>query len=68
MHLTPSMTKPAQREAIGEMLPEVVAFSSSVPLNPCLWTVLKAAAACDWVKNLSPRQAALHSGNAGGLP
>lgn len=36
------------------MLPEVVAFSSSVSLNPMLWKVLKAAAACDWVKDLSP--------------
>lgn len=54
MHLDSVNDEPAQREAIGEMLPEVVAFSSSVPLNPCLWTVLKAAAACDWVKNLSP--------------
>ena len=46
MHLDSVNDEPAQREAIGEMLPEVVAFSSSVPLNPCLWTVLKAAAAC----------------------
>ena len=25
-----------------------------MPLNPRLWTVLKAAASCDWVKSLSP--------------
>ena len=54
MHLDSVNDEPAQREAIGEMLPEVVAFSSSVPLNPRLWTVLKAAASCDWVKSLSP--------------
>lgn len=54
MHLDSVNDEPAQREAIGEMLPEVVAFSSSVPLNPRLWTVLKAAASCDWVKDLSP--------------
>ena len=41
MHLDSVNDEPAQREAIGEMLPEVVAFSSSVPLNPRLWTVLK---------------------------
>ena len=33
MHLDSVNDEPAQREAIGEMLPEVVAFSSSVPLN-----------------------------------
>ena len=54
MHLDSVNDEPAQREAIGEMLPEVVAFSSSVPLNPRLWTVLKAAASCDWVKDLIP--------------
>ena len=54
MHLDSVNDEPAQREAIGEMLPEVVAFSSSVPLNPRLWTGLKAAASCDWVKSLSP--------------
>ena len=30
MHLDSVNDEPAQREAIGEMLPEVVAFSSSV--------------------------------------
>ncbi len=54
MHLDSVNDEPAQREAIGEMLPEVVAFSSSVPLNPRLLTVLKAAASCDWVKDLIP--------------
>ena len=54
MHLDSVNDEPSQREAIGEMLPEVVAFSSSVSLNPMLWKVLKAAAACDWVKDLSP--------------
>ena len=54
MHLDSVNDEPAQREAIGEMLPEVVTFSSSVPLNPRLWTVLKAAASCDWVEDLSP--------------
>lgn len=54
MHLDSVNDEPVQREAIGEMLPEVVAFSSSISLNPQLWTVLKAAAACSWVKDLSP--------------
>ena len=54
MHLDSVNDEPAQREAIGKILPEVVTFSSSVPLNPRLWTVLKAAASCDWVEDLSP--------------
>lgn len=54
MHLDSVNDEPAQREAIGDILPEVVAFSSSVPLNPELWAVLKTAAACAWVKELSP--------------
>ena len=54
MHLDSVIDEPSQSEAFGEMLPEVVAFSSSVSLNPMLWKVLKAAAACDWVKDLSP--------------
>ena len=33
MHLDSVNDEPAQREAIGEMLPEVVAFSSSVPVS-----------------------------------
>lgn len=54
MHLDSVNDEPAQREAIAEVMPEVVVFSSSVSLDPALWKVLKAAAECEWVKTLSP--------------
>lgn len=54
MHLDSVMDNPAQREAIAEMLPEVSRFSASIPLNSSLWNVLKKAAECPWVDQLSP--------------
>lgn len=54
MHLDSVMDNPAQREAITEMMPEVVMFSSSIALNPALWQVLKKASECPWVNELSP--------------
>lgn len=54
MHLDSVMDNPAQREAIADMLPEVSRFSASIPLNPALWSVLKKAAECPWVEQLSP--------------
>lgn len=54
MHLDSVMDNQAQREAITEMMPEVVIFSSSISLNPELWNALKAASECPWVKELSP--------------
>jgi len=41
-HLESVSTTPALREAYNAVLPEVSAFSSSIPLNPGLWRVLDA--------------------------
>ena len=54
MHLDSVNDNAAQREAIAELMPEVVVFSSSIALNPRLWQVLKHAAAQPWVAGLSP--------------
>ena len=54
MHLDSVNDFAEQREVIGEMMPAVVSFSSSISLNPALWNVLKQAAQSDWVKDLSP--------------
>ncbi|MEG2327865.1 MAG: M3 family metallopeptidase, partial [Akkermansia sp.] len=54
MHLDSVMDDAPQRDAIAEMMPAVVSFSSSVPLNSQLWEVLKSAAKCPWVQELSP--------------
>lgn len=44
-HLTSVADSPALREAHNAMLPQVSAFFSRIPLNPGLWSRLKAAAA-----------------------
>lgn len=54
MHLDSVMDNTAQREAIMEMMPEVVVFSSSIPLNPGLWAVIREAARQPWVASLTP--------------
>lgn len=41
-HLDSVCDNPAQREALGKMLPDVTEFYSSLPLNERLWTVIKA--------------------------
>ncbi len=41
-HLDSVNDHPAQREALGKMLPEVTDFYSSLALNDRLWTVIKA--------------------------
>lgn len=43
-HLDSVSDNPAQRESLNQMLPEVSAFYSSIPLDEPLWNVLKAAA------------------------
>ncbi len=52
-HLQSVMDSPAIREAINELMPEMVMFSTSVTLNPQLYAVLRRAAACPWVAELS---------------
>lgn len=54
MHLDSVMDNEEQRNAISEMMPAVVVFSSSIPLNPELWAALKEAASLPWVSDLSP--------------
>jgi oligopeptidase A len=44
-HLQSVADSPALREAHNAMLPEVSAFSASIPLNPRLWAALQAGAA-----------------------
>ena len=53
-HLQSVMDSPELRDAINELMPAVVTYSSSVGLNAALYAVLKKAAACDWVQTLSP--------------
>ena len=52
-HLRSVMDSPELREVISELMPEVVEYSSSVPLNPRLYAVLKQAAEQPWVAALS---------------
>lgn len=54
MHLNAVMDNPKQRDAITEMMPEVVKYQTSVALNTKLWHVLKAASQCPWAKEVSP--------------
>ena len=53
-HLRSVMDAPALREVIAELMPEVVAYSTEVPLNPRLYAVLKQAAAQLRVQDISP--------------
>ncbi len=53
-HLQSVMDSPAIREAINELMPEIVMFSTSVTLNPQLYAVLRQAAAQPWVQQLTP--------------
>ena len=52
-HLRSVADAPALREVIAELMPEVVAYSMRVTLNPRLYEVLKHAASQDWVADLS---------------
>lgn len=53
-HLRSVMDSPGLRDVINELMPEVVVFSSSIPLNPRLYAVLKKAAGQEWVAALTP--------------
>lgn len=54
MHLDMVMDNPEQRAAVAELMPEVVAFSSSIALDPRVWQTIKRASECPWVAELSP--------------
>jgi oligopeptidase A len=53
-HLDSVSDNPAQREALGKMLPAVTDFYSSLALNERLWTVIKAAGENVKAENLPP--------------
>lgn len=53
-HLSSVCDSPELRKGHNEMLPAISAFFSSIHLNTALWQVVKAAAASDSAKNLSP--------------
>ena len=55
-HLDSVSDNPAQREALGKMLPDVTDFYSSIALNDRLWTVIKAVGASSEITKLSPVQ------------
>ncbi len=53
-HLDSVCDNPAQREALGNMLPEVTDFYSSLALNDRLWAVIKAVGEGPEIASLSP--------------
>ena len=60
-HLRGVMDAPAMREVVAELMPEVVAYSTQVTLNPRLYAVLKRAAEQPWAQELPPVQSRLLS-------
>jgi oligopeptidase A len=52
-HLTSVMTTPELRAAYETVLPEVSAFDARIPLNPELWSAVKAYAATDEARALT---------------
>jgi oligopeptidase A len=55
-HLDSVSDSPAQREALGKMLPEVTDFYSSLALNERLWAVIKAVGEGPEIATLTPVQ------------
>ena len=55
-HLDSVSDCPAQREALGKMLPEVTDFYSSLALNDRLWNVVKVVGESLQIANLTPVQ------------
>ena len=55
-HLDSVSDNPAQREALGKMLPDVTDFYSSLALNDRLWSVIKAAGESPEIAELTPVQ------------
>ena len=47
---------PKQREVITQLMPDIIRFGNSIAYNEKLWSVLKKAEQCEWMKNLSPTQ------------
>jgi oligopeptidase A len=54
IHLDAVNDNPAQREALGKMLPAVTDFHSSLALNARLWKILKAVGESAEIATLSP--------------
>ena len=52
-HLSSVLDSPAIREAQEALIPELTAFSAEMNANEQLWQVIKHAASCPWVKELS---------------
>ncbi len=55
-HLDSVNDYPEQREALNQMLPEVTAFYSKIPLDAEIWAVLKSFSESAAVSELSPVQ------------
>ncbi|RYD23370.1 MAG: M3 family peptidase [Verrucomicrobiaceae bacterium] len=55
-HLDSVSDNPAQREALGKMLPEVTDYYSSLALNDRLWSIIKAVGESDEIATLTPVQ------------
>ncbi len=55
-HLDSVSDNPAQREALGKMLPAVTEFYAALPLNDRLWSILKKVGESAAVQKLSPVQ------------
>ena len=55
-HLDAVSDNPAQREALGKMLPAVTNFESSLALNDRLWKIIKAVGESAEIGTLSPVQ------------
>jgi oligopeptidase A len=55
-HLDSVCDHPAQREALGEMLPEVTDFYSSIALNDRLWAIIKTVGERPEIATLGPVQ------------
>jgi oligopeptidase A len=55
-HLDSVSDSPAQREALGKMLPEVTDFYSSLALNDRLWSVIKVVGESPEIATLTPVQ------------
>lgn len=53
-HLDSVADNPAQRAALNAMLPEVSDFYSSIPLDSCLWEILRHVAASAEIPTLDP--------------
>ena len=53
-HLASVMDAPELRAVQEELIPELSAYSASITADEQLWSVIKAAAAAPWVKELSP--------------